>query len=230
MSRPAVAAHPVGPVTTTRLWRAVAAVEVVAAAVAVVADWLIPSLVLATMAVLSLAVRRTGPRSLGLRRPGSGVPLAGQMLAAAVALTVLDLALLIPIANHVSGRRQDVSDFADLQGDLGLLVAYLLLGWTLAAFVEELAFRGYLFTRLTDVLGTATPGVVAALLLSSALFALLHTEQGLVGAVVAGVDAAAYGVLRIARGTLWAPILAHGFVDTIGFVTYFLVGPVDGLW
>lgn len=230
MSRPAVAAHPVGPVTTPRLWRAVAAVEVVATAVAIVADWLIPSLVLATMAVLSLAVRRTGPHSLGLRRPGFGVRLAGQMLAAAVALTVLDLALLIPIANHVSGRRQDVSDFADLQGDLGLLVAYLLLGWTLAAFVEELAFRGYLFTRLTDVLGTATPGVVAALLLSSALFALLHTEQGLVGAVVAGVDAAVYGVLRIARGTLWAPILAHGFVDTIGFVTYFLVGPVDGLW
>ena len=30
--------------------------------------------------------------------------------------------------------------------------------------------------------------------------------------------------------TLWAPILAHGFVNTIGFVIFFLIGPVYGLW
>jgi membrane protease YdiL (CAAX protease family) len=36
--------------------------------------------------------------------------------------------------------------------------------------------------------------------------------------------------LRLHYRTLWAPVLAHGFNNTIGLVTFFLVGPVHGLW
>jgi hypothetical protein len=58
--------------------------EVIGAAVAVIADLLIPSLVLLTMAVVSLAVRRAGVASLGLR------PLRGRRVAGSVFhLTVL---------------------------------------------------------------------------------------------------------------------------------------------
>jgi membrane protease YdiL (CAAX protease family) len=152
------------------------------------------------------------------------------MLMAAAALSVLDVGLLMPVANHVSGRHQDVSAFADLEGNLAMLALFLVLGWTLAAFAEEVAFRGYLFTRMTDVLGSGRSATLAALLTSSVIFAVIHTEQGPVGAVVAGVDALIFGILRIRKGTLWAPVLAHGFDDTIGFVAFFLVGPVYGLW
>jgi membrane protease YdiL (CAAX protease family) len=48
--------------------------------------------------------------------------------------------------------------------------------------------------------------------------------------VLATVDGVAFGLLRLARRTLWAPVLAHGFANTIGFVAFFLVGPVDALW
>ena len=51
-------------------WRGVAAVEVVAAAIAVVSDWLIPAAVLVVMATVSLLVRRRCPA-----RWGSTVPL-----------------------------------------------------------------------------------------------------------------------------------------------------------
>lgn len=213
-----------------RGWRLVAGVEVAAAAVAVLADWLIPSLVLVAMAVISLVIRRTGPGSLGFHRPAHPWRLAGQMLLVSVGLSLLDVGLLMPVANHVSGRHQDVGDFAALEGNLAMLAVFLLLGWTLAAVVEETAFRGYLLSRATEVLGSTTAAAAAALVLSSALFAALHTEQGLVGAVVAGIDAMIFGGLRFWKGTLWAPILAHGFDDTIGFVTFFLVGPVYGLW
>ncbi len=47
---------------------------------------------------------------------------------------------------------------------------------------------------------------------------------------MAGIDGLLFGVLRWWKGTLWASILAHGFVDTIGFVSFFLVGPTVGLW
>ena len=213
-----------------RGWRVVAGIELAAAAVAVLSDAFIPSLVLVAMAALSLVVRRTGPASLGFHRVARPVRLVGMMLAVAVGMSLLNIAVLMPIANHVSGRHQDLSGFADLQGNLALLALYLVLGWTLAAVVEELAFRGYLLTRTTELLGDSRTGVAVALVFSAVLFATLHTEQGVVGAVIAGFDALVYGVLRYWQSTLWAPILAHGFVDTIGFVSFFLVGPIYGLW
>jgi membrane protease YdiL (CAAX protease family) len=210
--------------------RVVAILEVAAAVAAVAADWFIPSLVLSAMAALSLLLRRASPSTLGFRRPQRVRRLAGQMLAWAAVLALVDIGVLIPVANHISGQRQDMSGFADLQGNVAMLAVFLVLGWTLAAFVEELAFRGYLFTRLTEVLGNSRWGVVAALVASSCLFGVIHTEQGWVGMVVAATDALFFGVLRVWKGTLWAPILAHGFDDTIGFVAFFLVGPVYGLW
>lgn len=30
--------------------------------------------------------------------------------------------------------------------------------------------------------------------------------------------------------SLWAAVLAHGLANTIGLVTFFLVGPLYGLW
>jgi membrane protease YdiL (CAAX protease family) len=62
------------------------------------------------------------------------------------------------------------------------------------------------------------------------LFGLGHTEQGLLGVVVVTLDACVWSVLRIHYRTLWAPVLAHGFNNTLGFITFFLVGPVHGLW
>ena len=213
-----------------RGWQLVAVLEVVAAAVAVVADLFLPTVVLLGMAAVSLAVRRRGLGSLGLHRPAHGWLLAGQMLVFAVAWTLLSLALFIPVANHVTGQRQDMSDFAELQGDLGMLALLIVLSWTLAAFGEELAFRGYLLTRLTDVLGSTRGAVVVAVLVSSVLFGLLHTQQGVVGVLLTTVDAVAFAVLRFRFGTVWAPVLAHGFNNTIGFIAFFVLGPVYGFW
>ena len=44
------------------------------------------------------------------------------------------------------------------------------------------------------------------------------------------LDAVALSWLRLHYGTLWAAVLGHGFNNTIGLVTFFLVGPVGALW
>lgn len=211
-------------------WRIMAGVEVAGAVVAVRSDWFIPSLVLVGMAGLSLVIRRSGPSSLGFHRPTNSARLVGEMLLVAVVLSLVDIGLFMPVANHISGRHQDLSGFADLQGNLAMLALFLVLGWTLAALAEEIAFRGYLLTRITEVLGGTQAGALTALLLSSLLFAAIHSEQGLVGQITAGIDALLFGALRLWKGTLWAPVLAHGFDDTVGFVAFFLVGPTYGLW
>jgi membrane protease YdiL (CAAX protease family) len=214
----------------SRRWRFLAAVEVAVAAAAVVADLLLPALVLLAMAAVSLAVRRRGPGSLGLHRPARGWLLTGQMGLFAIAWTALSVALIIPVANHLTGQRQDTSAFAGLEGNLGMLGMLLALSWTLAAIGEEVAFRGYLLSRLNEVLGTQRVGMLVSVLASSVLFGLLHTEQGTVGVLLSTVDGAAFAALRLRFDTVWAAVLAHGFINTIGFVAFFLVGPVHGFW
>ena len=211
-------------------WRVVSAAEVLLAALLVVVDWFLPAVLLVVLAGLSLLLRRDGPGSLGFHRPAHPWRLVAQMAAFALAWTLLNAVLLIPVVNHLSGQRQDVSGFADLEGNLGLLLLYLAAAWVVAAFCEETAFRGYLLTRLTDVLGGDQLGLVASVAVSSALFGLLHTEQGVVGATVAGLGGAVFCVLRYRFGTLRAPVLAHGFDDTIGFVWFYAFGPFYGLW
>jgi membrane protease YdiL (CAAX protease family) len=211
------------------MWAVVAAVESAAAALAIVLDLLIPTFVLLAMAALSLLVRRTGPGSLGLHRVARhGLVL--KMLAFAALWSLFQLGVTKPIANHVSGERQDLSAFEGLEGDLGMLAMYLVLGWTLAAFGEELAYRGYLLTRVGEALGGGRTALVVAVLGSSLLFGLAHSEQGSIGVLVVTLDALAWAGLRLHFKTLWAPILAHGFNNTLGFITFFLVGPVYGLW
>jgi membrane protease YdiL (CAAX protease family) len=88
----------------------------------------------------------------------------------------------------------------------GLLLGYASF-YTFVAFNEEIAFRGYILQNLREEWGR-----VAALLVSSSLFALLHslnphfTPLALVGITLAGV-VMAYGYF-ITR-SLWLPIAFH---------------------
>jgi hypothetical protein len=65
-------------------------------------------------------------------------------------------------------------------------------------------------------------------LLTSVPFGRVHSEQGLIGIVIVTLDGVASSVLRYK--TMWASVLAHGFNNTIGFVTFFFVGPEYGPW
>lgn len=215
--------------TTARTWAVIAAVELLIGTVVVLADLGIPTLVLLFLAGVSLALRRQGLGSLGLRRVGV-LPLAAKMLAFAVVWSLFQLAVTMPVANHLSGSRQDLSPFDGLEGNLGMLLTLLLLSWTLAAFGEELAYRGFLLTRSREVFGSERLGTAVAVLATSLLFGFAHSEQGAIGVLVVSLDAVAFCLLRLHFGTLWAPVLAHGFINTLGFLTFFAVGPVYGLW
>jgi hypothetical protein len=211
------------------LWRVIAVVEVILAAAAVLLD-LVPTLVLLAMAVVSLLVRRQGPGSLGLKRPTHPFRMVAQVFGLSLLWMALVLAVTMPVAEHLTGQRRDVSQFALLEGNLGLLLYLLLISWTLAAFGEEFAYRGYVQTRIRDVLPAGRTGLIIAVLLSSLLFGLAHTEQGIVGVVLSAIDAIFFSILRYRYQTLWAAVLAHGFLNTIGMIAYFIAGPFYGLW
>lgn len=213
-------------------WRAVAAVEVSVGATVVFLDIppASPTFALLALLVLSLVVRRRGLRSLGLVRVERFGRMAATVLGLAVAWSVVNLGLTMPVLEHATGQRKDFSQFEGLQGDLGMLLGLVGLSWTLAAFGEELAYRGLLFTRTRDLVEAPRLAVVAAVVVSSTLFGMAHTEQGMIGVVVTGLDAVFLSALMLHFKSLWAPILAHGFNNTIGLTAVHFVGPIHGWW
>jgi uncharacterized protein len=86
---------------------------------------------------------------------------------------------------------------------------------TRAAVVEEIAFRGYGFERITELTGSRW----LAALVTLALFTLAHYSGG---GIALAAAAACGGVVLTAlymwRRNLWTNIIAHWIVDFVGFV------------
>jgi uncharacterized protein len=213
------------------VWRLVALVEVALAVAAVVLDLSgVPTLVLLLLTGASLALRRQGLGSLGLRRPARPGRMCAQVVAAAVLWTVLTFVLLRPLREHLTGRQEDMSDYAGLRGDVPALLGLLALSWTLAAVGEELAYRGFLLTRMREVLPAGTTGTVVSAVVAAVLFGSAHSEYGWVGVAQVTLDALFFTVLRFRYRSLWAGVVAHGTVNSVGIVAVFLAGPVASLW
>jgi uncharacterized protein len=215
---------------THRWWRWLACIEVALAAVCVLLDLLIPTFLLLALAGLSLLLRGQGPSTLGFRRLAHPGRATLQVLGLVVLWTLLQLGVFRPVLEHLTGQRQDVSQFEDVHGDLGAWLALVALSWTLAALGEETVYRGFLLTRIGEAVGTRTVGLAVGVIGSSALFGLAHTEQGMVGVGLTFLDGLFWCWLRLRYDSLWASVLAHGFNNTIGLTAYYLLGPVDALW
>lgn len=210
--------------------RLVAGAEVLVAASLVLLDVAIPTVVVLLVAALSLTLRRVGLGSLGLLRltdPGRTFVV---VLALTLGWTVFQFCLTMPVLNRLTGERQDMGTFADLEGDPGLLAILVVLSWTLGAFCEEVVYRGYLPVRAVEALGGGRAAVLVGFLGAAVLFGLAHAEQGQVGMGLTFLDALFFSYLRAQWGGLWASVLGHGLNNTIGLTTFYLVGPVYGLW
>jgi hypothetical protein len=135
-------------------WSLVSGIEVAVAAGAVILDLGIPTFVILALMVLSLLIRRQGLSTMGFHRVPRARAFTAKMLAFAAGWTLLNVGLLKPIENHLTGTTQDVSQFMALRGNLAMLLTWIALSWTVAAVGETLAFIGFILTRITDVIGS----------------------------------------------------------------------------
>lgn len=108
--------------------------------------------------------------------------------------------------------------FAALQGNLGLLLYLIPLGWVFGGLGEEFLHRGLIMTRIAQVLGDGRGAWIASVALQSVVFCLGHIYQGPVGIFGTFVIGMIYAVGSIAWGrNLWPAIVAHAVFDTFGF-------------
>lgn len=178
---------------------------------------------------LMLWLRGIGWRDLGLRRPASWPWTLVMGVAIGIAYQYLSLYVVEPLIARLTGNLPDVSQFAPLIGNKFFLFISILISWTLAAFGEELAFRGYLMNRIADLVGSSPRGWAISVALVSALFGIVHLYQGASGMIAITLTGLLLGGLYLATGrNLWLPIIVHGVNDTLGFLLIFL-GKYPGL-
>lgn len=171
----------------------------------------------------SLRLRGLGWRSVGLSLPTAWPRALAAGSLAGVAMELLSVHVSQPALERVFGKAADLSDFRPLVGNVTALVVVLAANWTLAAFGEELAYRGYLMNRVAGLGGETGWAWALSLVAVSGVFGWGHVDQGLTGQVQAAVDGLLLGLLYLgARRNLLVPIIAHGVSNTVAFVLIYL--------
>jgi len=69
-----------------------------------------------------------------------------------MAVDSVAVGIAAPVLTSVFGDAPQVARFADLPGNLPLLLTLLPVAWLIAAFGEEIFFRGFLMTTIAEVL------------------------------------------------------------------------------
>jgi len=193
-----------------------------------------PVSLITTVILLTVYLRMRGQNwaSMGLRSlPGTKAKLLlipqailviASMLVVIIALTKgFDAMGIHFLSDPIEGENER---WGDLEGNLQQYLILIALSWISAGLCEEMFFRGFVITRLQDTLGGAKFATAISIILAATLFGYVHFYyQGLAGFVNAGVIGLIYGTLFfVYKRNLWPLVIAHGFVNSLGFTVEYL--------
>ena len=184
-------------------------------------------IVLLAFASLSFWLRGLNWSAVGLRKPKNWRKVPLLAIVSAVVICLIVNLVFGPVVERLAGNSPSNTRFENVRGNLPALIGWLSVAWTLAAFGEEMIFRGYFMNRIVDLSGNGRAGWISALLLSSLLFGMGHGYQGLAGAIGTTEIGLLLGALYLVNGrNLWLNIICHGFIDSISLISlYFSTAP-----
>lgn len=146
-----------------------------------------------------------------------------------IGMEALELFVTQPLLIKLLSKGPDLHELQRLVGNAQLLILGIVLAWILAAFGEEMVWRGYFMNRCADLFGKSSIGWIMATILTTLLFGFGHFPQGPTGVIENVIDGAILAALYFATGrNLWAPIMAHGIQDTVDVLLIYL-GTYPGL-
>jgi len=154
----------------------------------------------------------TSWRDLGFVRPRSWTRTVVFGALFGIALKFFMKALVMPLL----GGPPINQAYHFLADNTAALPGMILTMIVVSGFGEETLYRGYLFERLTKLLGTGAGVRLTIILLTSAWFALLHyPEQGVPGVEQAALTGLAFGGMFAITRQLWLPMIAHAAFDLV---------------
>jgi membrane protease YdiL (CAAX protease family) len=179
-------------------------------------------IVLFVLGLASIWLRDGRLSSMGLKRPASLRRIFLIALVAAGARIFLGQFVIEPITGFFWPPPSAPALANEIAGNVKMALFALLLVWTFAAFGEEIAYRGYLLTRAADIGGRSTMAYWLGIVLVSILFGYGHYYKGPSGIIDSGIAGLILGAAyMVARRNLWACVLTHGFIDTLGVIDAF---------
>ena len=144
--------------------------------------------------------------------------LLGGLTAALLMLAIDYFVLTFPSLPHV-----DFSRFHILHNNARLTAVWIAAVWLFIAPSEELISRAFLIDQWQAVFDRKAWASIAAVVLSSVGFGLVHFYEGAGGILSnAGVGLCLGALYLIQRRNLWSNIFAHGVVDTLAMIAFFL--------
>ncbi|MGA9567740.1 MAG: type II CAAX endopeptidase family protein [Candidatus Korobacteraceae bacterium] len=172
---------------------------------------------------ISLRWRGLGWRDVGLARPANWRRTIVIGAVCGLGMELLELFVTQPLLVKLTGKMPDFSDLGELHGNWKLTLLFIALSWTLAAFGEEMVYRGYLMNRVAGLFRNPKIAWTISLVVVSFVFGLGHIDQGVTGQVENMIDGLLLGVIFLATGcNLWAAIIAHGVADTVDILLMYL--------
>lgn len=149
-----------------------------------------------------------------------------------VALSLLVFALAVAgfligsiIMANITGipDQADMSAYAFLQNNPGMLILSLCGIYLVSSFGEEVIYRAFLINRLQQMGLNGKLGTVGTIILSAVIFGFAHYQWGPIGIVqttMMGIVLSA-SYLKLHR-RLWILVLAHAYMDTILMIQMYL--------
>jgi membrane protease YdiL (CAAX protease family) len=172
---------------------------------------------------ISLWVRGLSWRRVGLTLYKTWRTTLALGFVAGVLLECLELFITQPILVKWLHKQPDLDMFHQLRGNIAVTLIFIALAWTLAAFGEEMVYRGYLMNRVADLMNRTPAAWIVSLFVVHIAFGLAHAYQGITGIIDEGLMGFLLGVIYLRTGrNLAVPIIAHGVSDTIDFILIYL--------
>ena len=173
---------------------------------------------------ISIRLRNLRWKEVGFCRPV--LPFARILfvgLVTGIGIEALELFATQPLLTKLFNQGPDLHELQRLVGNTEILILGIIVAWVLAAFGEELVYRGYLTNRAAEIFGASKSAWITAAILVTLLFGFAHFPQGPTGVTENIIDGGILAAVYFATGrNLWAPIIAHGLTDTIDIVLIYL--------
>jgi len=164
-----------------------------------------------------------GWKDVGFARPRSWKTALLVGVLAGVFIEAFELFISQPLLARWIGKMPDLSAFHAVHANLKMAIIYVLLIWGLAAFGEELVYRGYLMNRVAGLFRFKRPAWMLSLIVIAIVFECSHTGQGATGMLENVWDGLLLGSVYLACGrNLTAAIVAHGVTDTVDLLLMYL--------
>src|SRR5579872_2724099 len=185
--------------------------------------YLSKTLYLFPLAWLSLRLRGLRWTDVGLLRFQNWRKTVLWGVVCGVAMEAFELFISQPLLMRWTGKGPDLELFRALHGNITWTLVALAGTWTLAAFGEEMVYRGYLMNRVVDLLRPTREAWTISLIVVSCAFGASHIGQGITGQLENMIDGLFLGAIYLACSrSLSVSIVAHGITDTLDVLLLFL--------